>query len=226
MIDHRGRVFGEILNRVTDRLKYFFQTTNDVFLLTCSGTGGMEAAVVNTLSPGDRVLVISIGAFGDRFANIAETYGAEVTRLNFEWGTAADPEEVRKALAADPSIKAVLVTHNETSTGVTNPADIARVVRETDKFSGGCVSSLGSVPFYTDDWGSIAVTASRREEFSPARHGLSEPAAGRRQGKMPRFSWTWQGQGLSGPKPDAVDTADIGGVRPRLRTGRPGARGP
>ena len=89
MIDHRGRVFGEILNRVTDRLKYFFQTKNDVFLLTCSGTGGMEAAVVNTLSPGDRVLVISIGAFGDRFANIAETYGAEVTRLNFDWGTAA-----------------------------------------------------------------------------------------------------------------------------------------
>src|SRR4030067_1840742 len=87
MIDHRGRVFGEILNRVTDRLKYFFQTKNDVFLLTCSGTGGMEAAVVNTLSPGDRVLVISIGAFGDRFANICEADGAGVNRPHFEWGT-------------------------------------------------------------------------------------------------------------------------------------------
>src|SRR4030042_3286820 len=116
-------------------MKQLFQTKNDLFLLTCSGTGGMEAAVVNTLSPGDRVLVISIGAFGDRFASIAETYGADVTRLNFEWGTAADPDEVRKALAADPSIKAVLVTHNETSTGVTNPlADLARVAREFAKF--------------------------------------------------------------------------------------------
>src|SRR4030042_1490444 len=88
----------------------------------------------DVLQAGARGLVISTGAFGARFANIAEAYGADVKRLNFEWGTAADPEEVRKALAADPAIKAVLVTHNETSTGVTNPvADIARVVRETAK---------------------------------------------------------------------------------------------
>ena len=195
MIDHRGRAFGDILNRVTDRLKYFFQTKNDVFLLTCSGTGGMEAAVVNTLSPGDRVLVISIGAFGDRFANIAETYGANVTRLNFEWGTAADPEEVRKALAADPAIKAVLVTHNETSTGVTNPlADIARVVREFDKLLlVDAVSSLGSIPFYTDDWGvDFAVTASQKGWMVPP--GLAMVSVSQRawdayaQAKMPRFS--------------------------------------
>ena len=186
--------FGEILNRVTDRLKYFFQTKNDVFILTASGTGGMEAAVVNTLSPGDRVLVISIGAFGDRFANIAETYGAEVTRLNFEWGTAADPEEVRKALAADPAIKAVLVTHNETSTGVTNPlADIARVVREFDKLLlVDAVSSLGSIPFYTDDWGiDFAVTASQKGWMVPP--GLAMVSVSQRawdahaQAKMPRF---------------------------------------
>jgi aspartate aminotransferase-like enzyme len=194
MIDHRGRAFGEILNRVTDRLKHFFQTKNDVFLLTASGTGGMEAAVVNTLSPGDRVLVISIGAFGDRFANIAETYGADVTRLNFEWGTAADPEGVRKALAADPSIKAVLVTHNETSTGVTNPLpDIARVVREFGKLLlVDAVSSLGSIPFYTDDWGiDFAVTASQKGWKVPP--GLAMVSVSQRawdahaQAKMPRF---------------------------------------
>jgi len=194
MIDHRGRAFGEILNRVTDRLKHFFQTKNDVFLLTASGTGGMEAAVVNTLSPGDRVLVISIGAFGDRFANIAETYGADVTRLNFEWGTAADPEEVRKALAADPSIKAVLVTHNETSTGVTNPLpDIARAVGEFDKLLlVDAVSSLGSIPFYTDDWGiDFAVTASQKGWKVPP--GLAMVSVSQRawdahaQAKMPRF---------------------------------------
>ena len=194
MINHRGRAFGEILNRITDRLKYFFQTKNDVFVLTCSGTGGMEAAVVNTLSPGDRVLVISIGAFGDRFANIAETYGAEVTRLNFEWGTAADPEEVRKALAADPAIKAVLVTHNETSTGVTNPlADIARVVREFDKLLlVDAVSSLGSVPFRTDGWGiDFAATASQKGWMVPP--GLAMVSVSQRawdayaKAKIPRF---------------------------------------
>ena len=195
MIDHRGRTFGEIIDRVTDRLKYFFQTKNDVFLLTCSGTGGMEAAVVNTLSPGDRVLVISIGAFGDRFASICEAYGADVTRLNFEWGTAADPDAVRKALAADPTIKAVLVTHNETSTGVTNPlADIARVVREFDKLLlVDAVSSLGSIPFYTDDWGvDFAVTASQKGWMVPP--GLAMVSLSQRawdayaQAKVPRYS--------------------------------------
>jgi aspartate aminotransferase-like enzyme len=138
--------------------------------------------------------VISIGAFGDRFANIAETYGADVTRLNFEWGTAADPEGVRKALAADPAIKAVLVTHNETSTGVTNPlADIARVVREFDKLLlVDAVSSLGSIPFYTDDWGiDFAVTASQKGWKVPP--GLAMVSVSQRawdahaQAKMPRF---------------------------------------
>jgi aspartate aminotransferase-like enzyme len=195
MIDHRGRVFAEIINRVTDRLKHFFQTKNDVFLLTASGTGGMEAAVVNTLSPGDRALVVSIGAFGDRFANICEAYGADVKRLNFEWGAAADPDEVRKALAADPAIKAVLVTHNETSTGVTNPlADIARVVREFDKLLlVDAVSSLGSVPFKTDDWGvDFAVTASQKGWKVPP--GLAMVSVSQRawdafaKAKMPRFS--------------------------------------
>lgn len=86
MINHRGKEFGEILNSVTTKLKQVFQTTGDVFLLTSSGTGGLEAAIVNILSPGDRVLAISCGAFGDRFGDIAEQYGAKVKRLNFELG--------------------------------------------------------------------------------------------------------------------------------------------
>ena len=120
MINHRGTEFGQIMNDVTANFKQLFQTKNDVFLLTGSGTGGMEAAVVNTLSPGDRVLSVSIGVFGDRFGAIAEQYGAEVVPLKFEWGTAADVDAIRKALQSDSKIKAVLVTHNETSTGVTN----------------------------------------------------------------------------------------------------------
>jgi len=194
MIDHRGREFAAILDRITARLKEFFHTENDVFLLTTSGTGGMEAAVVNTLSPGDRVLAISIGAFGDRFANIAETYGAEVTRLNVEWGKAVDPEDVRRALAVDGSIKAVLVTHNETSTGVTNPLEeIARVVREFDKLLlVDAVSSLGSIPLYTDDWGlDFVVTASQKGWMAPPGFAMVSvsPRAWEAyaQARMPRF---------------------------------------
>ena len=134
MIDHRGEEFIEMLNTITDKLKQLFQTKNDLFLLTGSGTGGLEAAVVNVLSPGDKVLSVSIGVFGDRLASIAEHYGAEVTRLKVEWGKAADPDEVSRAIQADPKIKAVLVTHNETSTGVTNDLEVlSRVIKETGK---------------------------------------------------------------------------------------------
>ena len=134
MINHRGKEFEQILNGVTDKLKQFFQTKGDVFLLTGSGTGGLEAAIVNTLSPGDKVLSVSIGVFGERFATIAEQFGAEVIPLRFEWGTAADIDAIRQALHAELKIKAVLVTHNETSTGVTNDlASISSVVKEFDK---------------------------------------------------------------------------------------------
>ena len=194
MINHRGREFVSILERVTKRLKEFFLTQNDLFILTTSGTGAMETTVVNTLSPGDRVLVISIGAFGDRFANIAEAYGAEVSRLDYEWGKAADPEDVRRALAADPTIKAVLVTHNETSTGVTNPLeDIAKVVREFDKLLlVDAVSSLSAIPVRTDDWGlDFVATGSQKGWMVPPALAMVSvsPRAweAHAQAKMPRY---------------------------------------
>src|SRR6185295_11779295 len=116
-----GPEFAGMLERVTSGLKTFFGTTNDIVLITCAGSGGLEAAIVNTLSPGDKVLAVSIGAFGDRFARIASVYDADVTMLNVEWGQAADPDALREALAAGGPWKAVLLTHNETSTGVMNP---------------------------------------------------------------------------------------------------------
>jgi len=91
MINHRGPEFAALLARVTEGLKPFFGTANDIVLLTCAGTGGLEAAVVNTCSPGDRVLAVSIGAFGDRFAKIASVYGAEVTKLAVEWAEQRSP---------------------------------------------------------------------------------------------------------------------------------------
>ena len=152
MINHRGPEFGQIVSDATDNLKQLFQTKNDLFLLTGSGTGGLEAAVVNTLSPGDKVLSVSIGVFGERFATIARQFGAEVIPLGFEWGKAADVDSIRRALEAEPGIKAVLVTHNETSTGVTN--DLAQISSTVKRFSKlllvDAISSLSSIDLPVD----------------------------------------------------------------------------
>jgi len=195
MIDHRGKQFREMLFRITESLKQAFETKNDVFLLTSSGTGAMEAAVVNTLSPGDKVLAVSIGNFGDRFSKIAKAYGADVTDLKSDEGLAADPEAIRAALKADPGIKAVLVTHNETSTGITNDLEtIAGIVKgEFDKlFLVDAVSSLGSIRVATDAWGlDVVVSASQKGWMCPP--GLAMIAVSPRAweaaktAKMPKF---------------------------------------
>src|SRR6476660_9503828 len=108
MINHRGPEFAAMLGRILDGMKPYFGTTSDIAMITTAGTGGLEAAIVNTLSPGDRVLGVSIGSFGDRFAKIARTYGAEVTKIEVEWGQAADPAVVREELQRSPGTKAVL----------------------------------------------------------------------------------------------------------------------
>ena len=199
MINHRGEEFAQLLSGVTAKLKQLFQTRNDVFLLTGSGTGGMEAAIVNTLSPGDRVLSVSIGAFGDLFATIARQFGAEVTPLCFEWGKPADVDTIRQALQADPKIKAVLVTHNETSTGVTNDlAAISSVVKEFDKLLlVDAISSLGSIELPADKWGcDVTVTASQKGWMVPpglAMVSVSEKAwQAYDRAKMPRFYWDFK----------------------------------
>jgi len=196
MINHRGPEFAQILNDVTENLKKLLQTKNDVFLLTCSGTGGMEAAIVNTLSPGDRVLAVANGFFGERFADIAELFGAQVERLRFEWGSPVDPQKVRQALSQNPEIKAVLVTHNETSTGVTSDlASISAVVRDYEKLLlVDAISSLGAIDLPTDAWGcDVVVTASQKGWMAPpglAMVSVSERAwQAQAQAKMPRYYW-------------------------------------
>ena len=196
MINHRGPEFGQILNGVTAKLKQLFQTEGDVFLLTASGTGGLEAAIVNTLSPGDKVLSVAIGVFGERFASIAEQFGAEVTQLRFEWGQAAEADAVRQALQAEPKIKAVLVTHNETSTGVTNDlAAISSVVKEYDKLLlVDAISSLGSINLPVDEWQcDVTVTGSQKGWMVPpglAMVSVSQQAwQAHANARMPRFYW-------------------------------------
>ena len=167
MINHRGPEFAAMLGRILDGMKPYFGTTNDIAIVTTAGTGGLEAAIVNTLSPGDRVLGVSIGSFGDRFAKIARTYGADVTTIDVEWGRAAEPAVLRAALERDSDYKAILLTHNETSTAVMNPIrELAAVIRELAPDAlilVDSVSGLGAVPFEMDAWGvDLVVTGSQK----------------------------------------------------------------
>jgi len=196
MINHRGPEFQQMLNDVTAKLKQLFQTQHDVFLLTGSGTGGLEAAIVNVLSPGDKVLSVSIGVFGDRFASIAQQFGAEVVPLKVEWGKAADPDAVRQALQANPDVKAVLVTHNETSTGVTNDlAALSAAVKEFNKLLlVDAISSLGSIDLPVDEWHcDVTVTGSQKGWMVPpglAMVSVSPEAwQAHSEAKIPRFYW-------------------------------------
>ncbi len=199
MINHRGEEFAVLLNGVTDGLKRVYQTKNDLFILTASGTGGLEAAVVNTLSPGDRVLSASCGVFGNRWADIAATYGADVQRLQFPWGQPVEPDALEKALKADPSIKVVLLTQNETSTGVANDVGtLARIVRSYDKLLlVDAISGLGCMDLQTDAWGcDVVVSSSQKGYMVPP--GLTmvsvSPRAwkAREQAKSPSFYWDFQ----------------------------------
>jgi aspartate aminotransferase-like enzyme len=196
MINHRGPEFAAMQERIVGGLRTFFGTANDIVLLSSAGTGGLEAAIVNTLSPGDKVLGVSIGAFGDRFAKIASTYGADVTKLDVPWGHAADAAALTDALRAGGPWKAVLLTHNETSTGVMNPIDeLAAAVREEAPNAlilVDGVSGVGAVPFRQDDWGlDVVISGSQKSWMSApgvAFVSLSDRAweAGR-TARMPRF---------------------------------------
>jgi aspartate aminotransferase-like enzyme len=194
MINHRGPEFAQVLRRVTDGLNWVFGSSSDVLSFTTSGTGGLEVAIVNTLSPGDKVLSVSIGSFGDRLKSIAKTYGAEVVSYATEWGEAAKPAEVARLLDEDSAIKAVLVTHNETSTGVTNPLEaIAAEVRRRDRLMiVDAVSSMSSVPCPVERWGlDVVVSGSQKGWMAPpglAFVYMSERAwAANAKSTMPKF---------------------------------------
>ncbi|MBI2318107.1 MAG: alanine--glyoxylate aminotransferase family protein [Betaproteobacteria bacterium] len=196
MINHRGREFGQMVRAIAEQLKHFFQTENDLVILTGSGTGAMEAAIVNTCSSGEKVLAVSIGNFGDRFAAIARAFGLDVTKLDFPGGHAAEPQAVADALDRNPDITTVLITHNETSTGVTNPlADLARVVKERNKLlvvDG--ISSVASIDLKTDEWGcDVVLSGSQKGWMVPPGLAFASisPFAWERHAaaRLPRVYW-------------------------------------
>ena len=201
MINHRGPDYAALIADITERTRRIFRTESDVLFFPGSGTGGLEASLVNCLSPGDRVLAVTIGAFGDRYAQIAADFGLDVDRYAVAWGQAADPDELRRRLRREPSVRAVLLTHNETSTGVTNdlPA-IAGAVHETDALLlVDAVSSLAALPFEMDGWGvDVAVTGSQKAWMVPP--GMVMVGVGTRawqateQAQLPRHYWDFQAQ--------------------------------
>lgn len=197
MISHRSPEFADLLAETCSKLRPLFGTDGDIFVLTTSGTGGMEACVANTVSPDDKVLVVSIGVFGDRFAAIAKAYGAEVVNLEFPLGQVADAQTVARTLDAHPDCRVVFVTHNETSTGATNDlAAIGAAIQERGPdrplLVVDAVSSLGGIEFKMDEWGcDLVLTASQKACMTPP--GLAMIAVSQRAwpqieaARSPRF---------------------------------------
>ena len=172
MINHRGPDYAAIQREVLDGLRHFYQTEQHVLFFAASGTGGLEAAVVNTISPGQPVLAVTIGVFGERFARIAETYGAHVHRVAVPWGEAARPEMLAAALE-EVRPKAILLTCNETSTGVMNdiPALLAviRQARQTQPLVlVDAISALGAVDLPMDRLGiDVLISGSQKAWMAP-----------------------------------------------------------
>ena len=154
IIHHRTPQFQVILKEASEGLKYVFQTQNDVFILASSGTGAMEAAVVNILSSGDTAIAVEGGKFGERWTEICQSYGINAEVINVEWGRAVEPKEIEKKLKANPKIKAVFTTLCETSTGVVTDIEaIGKVVKETQAvLVVDAISGLGAIPMAFDAW--------------------------------------------------------------------------
>jgi aspartate aminotransferase-like enzyme len=170
MINHRGPEFAALLRDCVEGLRWALQTDSDILLYPASGTGGLEAAAANLLSPGERALFCTVGAFGKRWADIATAYGADVVRLDMPWGEVVDPEDVERVLAENGEITKVFVTHNETSTGVTNDiAAIAAVVKSRGKLLAvDSVSGAGSLPLAVDQLGlDVVITGSQKGWMAP-----------------------------------------------------------
>lgn len=169
-IGHRSGDFTKIMAEVTQNLKWLHQTQSDVLILAASGTGAMEAGIINFLSPGDRVLVGSNGKFGERWVEVCQTYGLSVEPVVAEWGQPLDPEQFRTRLEADTDkqIKAVVITHSETSTGVIN--DLATINQHVKAHGQAliivdAVTSLGAVNVPFDEWGLDVVASGSQKGF-------------------------------------------------------------
>ncbi len=175
IIHHRTPQFQAVLKEAGVGLKYVFQTKNDVFILASSGTGAMEAAVVNLLSPADAAISVEGGKFGERWTELCRAYGINCEVVKVAWGQAVGPEEIEKRLKANPKIKAVFTTLCETSTGVaTDIAAVGKVVKDSAAvLVVDAISGLGAIDLKTDDWGcDVVVSGSQKGLMLPPGLGF------------------------------------------------------
>jgi aspartate aminotransferase-like enzyme len=228
LVYHRGPGYGALLREVTEGLQTMLKTKADVLMFTSSGTGGLESAVANLFSPGDRVVVPVAGYFGDRFARIAEAFHLDVRRVEYDWGRAARPEDVSEALGEAPT-KGVLAQHSETSTGVIHDVEaMGQVCRDEGALLVvDVISSLGAVPYDGDGWG-VDVAVGGSQKALGATPGLAFVSVAKaaweasRQAENPRFYFDWAAYkaSLDLPDPESPWTPAISlmlGMRAALR---------
>jgi aspartate aminotransferase-like enzyme len=216
MIHHRGADFRKAYGDCLERLKQVCRTDSEVLLYTSSGTGAFEAAVVNLVSPGDRVVAVTAGSFGERWATILERYGADVVRVAYEWGETPQPDDLRGALREAGGATLVTLVHSETSTGVV--ADV-RALAAAAKEEGAlsvvdAVSSLGAVPLETDAWGlDVVVSGSQKALMTPPGLGLNAVSAAAYEAAAragtPRFYFDWEKTRAAQAKIDAAFTPAV-----------------
>lgn len=199
MIHHRTKEYQAIFKEVTEGLKKIFKTSNDIYTFTSSGTGAMEASIVNVLSPGDKIIVVRGGKFGERFGDIAKAYGVEVIPLDIEWGSAPSPDVIKDTLKKNPAVKGVYTTLCETSTAtVFDIKSIGEVVKATGAlFIVDTISGLGADNFENDAWGvDIAVCGSQKGLMIPpglAFCSVSEKAwKAAENSKLPKFYFNFK----------------------------------
>jgi len=193
MIHHRTPQFNKIFDEAREGLKKLFGTKNDVLMLASSGTGAMEAAVANLFSPGDKVLVINGGKFGERWLNISNAFGLSPIEMKVEWGQAVKVADVEKQMKANPDIQGVMIQASETSTTVLHPIkEIAKLTQNGPLFLVDGVTAVGVVSLPLDDWGiDVLVTGSQKALMLPPGLGfiaLSDRAWEKtKKAKLPRF---------------------------------------
>jgi len=199
MIHHRNPLFEAVMEEVRAGLKYIFRTKNEVLIFASSGTGAMESAVTNLLSPGDKALCVRGGKFGERWAEIFNAYGVEAINIDVPWGEAFDPAAVEKALKSAPDIKAVYMAATETSTGALFPCrEVAAIVKnypETLMVVDG-ITAIGVFDLPQDDWNiDVLVGGSQKALMLPpglAFAGVSDKAwAASKKSKLPKFYFNW-----------------------------------
>jgi serine---pyruvate transaminase len=220
VIHHRARDYRDVYERCLARLREVYRTEHDVLLYTTSGTGAFESAVANLTSPGERQLVISAGSFGERWASMVKTFGADLVHVRLDWGETPEPEDLRSALADTGDVRVVYLTHSETSTGVV--ADV-QALAAVAKDAGAlvvvdAVSSLGAVPLDPDAWGlDVVVSGSQKALMCPPGLAFASvsPAAleAAARSTTPRFVLDWERTRRAQAKLDAPFTPAVSLVR-------------